>query len=169
MEKKQPGTWIANYAGILAILCSYVIGSLVLVNVGVHVYKNIVENNAENFSLRASLSYVATKVRQCDRSDSISITEEEGVPILVLREELQSGTYRTMIYCYKGKLRELFQEEGMEYKLADGLEVTDLTKFQVNSIEDNRLQFVAGNGEEEENLVLSLRSTQRSLEEQGLE
>ena len=74
-----------------------------------------------------------------------------------------------MIYCYKGKLRELFQEEGMEYKLADGLEVTDLTKFQVNSIEDNRLQFVAGNGEEEENLVLSLRSTQRSLEEQGLE
>lgn len=164
MEKKQQSIWIANYAGILAILCSFVIGSLVLVNVGVHVYKNIVENNAENFSLRASLSYVATKVRQCDKADSISITEEEGVPILVLREELQSGTYRTMIYCYKGKLRELFQEEGMEYKLADGLEVTDLTEFQVKHLKNNRLQFVANNGEEQENLVLSLRSTQKSLQ-----
>lgn len=164
MEKKQQSIWIANYAGILAILCSFVIGSLVLVNVGVHVYKNIVENNAENFSLRASLSYVATKVRQCDRTDSISIIEEEGIPILVLWEELQSGTYRTMIYCYKGKLRELFQEEGMEYKLADGLEVTDLTEFQVKNMKNNRLQFVANNGEEQENLVLSLRSTQKSLQ-----
>lgn len=163
MEKKQQSTWIANYAGILAILCSFVIGSLVLVNVGVHVYKNIVENNAENFSLRASLAYVATKVRQCDRIDSISVQEEDGVPILVLWEELESGTYRTMIYCYKGKLRELFQEKGMEYKLADGLEVTNLTDFQVKSLGNSRLQFVAGNGQEEESLILSLRSTQSML------
>lgn len=164
MEKKQRSTWIANYAGILAILCSFVIGSLVLVNVGIHVYKNIVENNAKNFSLRASLAYVATKVRQCDRNDCIFITEEEGVPILVIKEELQSGTYRTMIYCYKGKLRELFQEEGMEYKLADGLEVTDLTEFRVSNLEGRRLQFVAVNQEEEEeNLVLSLRCMQKSL------
>lgn len=160
MEKKQRSTWIANYAGILAILCSFVIGSLVLVNVGVHVYKKVVENNAENFSLRASLAYVATKVRQNDRMDSVYVTEEEGVPILVLKEELESGTYRTMIYCYKGKLRELFQEESMEYKLADGLEVTDLAKFEVSSLSGNRLQFVAGNGEEEETLELSLRSAQ---------
>lgn len=164
MEKKQRSTWIANYAGILAILCSFVIGSLVLVNVGVHVYKKVVENNAENFSLRASLAYVATKVRQNDRVDNVSVMEEEGVPILVLKEELESGTYRTMIYCYKGKLRELFQEESMEYKLADGLEVTDLAKFDVSNLSGDRLQFIAGNGEEEERLVLSLRSTQKSLE-----
>ena len=162
MKKKQQSTWIAGYAGVLAIICSFVIGSLVLVNVGVHVYKNVVENNEENFSLRASLSYVATKVRQCDKADSISVIEKEGVPVLVLREELESGTYRTMIYCYKGKLRELFQEEGMEYKLEDGLEVTDLKYFQVSAVSKNRLQFVAGNGEEEEKLVLSLRSVQQA-------
>ena len=143
---------------MLAILCTFVIGSLVLINIGVHVYKNIVENNGENFHLRASLSYVATKVRQCDQKDCISVIEQEGIPILVLKENLKSGTYRTMIYCYEGKLRELFQEESMEYKLADGLEVMELNAFGIEQVSDDKLKFTSFDGEESQSLTMFLRS-----------
>lgn len=156
--RRQRSTWIVSYAGILALLCSFIIGSLVLVNVGVHVYKNVVENNAKNFKLRASLSYVATKVRQNDGADSISVKEENGVPILVLSEEADGEKYRTMIYCYKGALRELFQEESMEYKLEDGLEVMELSDFTVSQLAENKLQLTVENNGEQESLVLGLRS-----------
>ena len=156
--KKQQSHWIINYVGILSLLCSFMIGSLVLINVGVHVYKNIVEHNVENFRLRASLSYVATKVRQYDVKDGVSVEEHEGVPVLVLRETKESGTYRTMIYCYDGNLMELFQEESMEFQLKDGLEVMPISQFDVRQITPKQLQFEVVNGEERQTLDLSLRS-----------
>ena len=57
MKKREKSGWVISYGGVLAILCAFVIGALVLINVGVHVYKGIVENNGENFHLRASLSF----------------------------------------------------------------------------------------------------------------
>lgn len=155
--KKQEGGWIANYVSVLALLCSFVIGSLVLVNVGVHVYKNIAQNNAENFCLRTSLSYVATKVRQHDGAGDISVKEIEQVPVLVLTDEKDSDTYRTMIYCYDGALRELYQEEGMEYTLKDGQEIMELSDFYVEQ-KEGQLFVTVENQKEQEHMVLSLRS-----------
>lgn len=156
--KRQQSHWMINYAGILSLLCSFLIGSLVLINVGMHVYKNIVAHNVENFRLRASLSYVATKVRQNDVKNAISVEEHEGVPVLVLREEKESGNYRTMIYCYEGNLMELFQEESMEFELKDGLEVLPVSGFDVKETAPGQLDLVVRNGEETQSLRLSLRS-----------
>ena len=80
------------------------------------------------------------------------------IPILVLKENLKSGTYRTMIYCYEGKLRELFQEESMEYKLADGLEVMELNAFGIEQVSDDKLKFTSFDGEESQSLTMFLRS-----------
>ena len=139
-----------------AVFAVYV-GSLALTSVGVYVYKNIVENNAQNYQLRVSLSYVATKVHQYDTSGQISVEEENGIPILVLRESLDSGNYRTMLYCYKGKMRELFQEEGLSYSLEDGMEVMELDQLKLK--QDGKQIFVKAieNGEQEQ-LVLNIRS-----------
>ena len=83
--------------------------------------------------------------------------EENGIPILVLRESLDSGNYRTMIYCYKGKMRELFQEEGLSYSLEDGMEVMELDQLKLK--QDGKQIFVKAieNGEQEQ-LVLNIRS-----------
>lgn len=154
---KRRNRWIANYACILALLCLFIIGSLVLMNVGVHVYKNIVEHNAENFRLRTSLSYVTTKVRQFDQNGRIEVKEEDGVPMLCLKEELDSGSFTTMIYCYKGNLMELFHEDGLEYKLADGFEIMELDGFDVERT-GNRLLLTSKEGDENQSLVLGLKS-----------
>jgi len=154
---KRRNTWIANYVSMLALLCIFIIGSLVLMNVGVHVYKNIVENNAENFRLRASLSYMATKVRQYDTADTISVQEENGVPMLVFQEDLDGTKYLTRIYCYEGNMMELFQEEGLEHDLNDGFEIMELDDLYIEQ-QGNQILLTAIDGGEKETLALSLRS-----------
>lgn len=155
--RKRHNQWISNYACILALLCIFIIGSLILMNVGVHVYKNIVENNAQNFRLRTSLSYVASKIRQYDEAGKIYVADENGTETLCLKEELDSGSYTTMIYCYDGKLMELFHEDGLEYKLADGFDVLSLDDFKVQ-LEKNRVKLVAVDGEQADSMTISLRS-----------
>ena len=160
---KRRNAWIANYASMLALLCVFIIGSLALMNVGVHVYKNIVENNAENFRLRASLSYMATKVRQYDAVDTISVQEEEGVPMLVFQEELEGATYLTKIYCYDGNMMELFQEEGLEHDLNDGFEIMELDDLHIEQ-QGNQILLTAMDGGKKESLTLSLRSANSGTE-----
>lgn len=160
---KRRNAWIANYASMLALFCIFIIGSLTLMNVGVHVYKNIVENNAENFRLRASLSYVATKVRQFDTADTVFVQEEEGVPMLVFQEELEGSIYLTKIYCHDGKMMELFQEEGLEHDLKDGFEMMELDELWIEQ-QGNKILLTAMDDGKKESLTLSLRSDTGRME-----
>lgn len=142
----------------MAILGCFAIGALVLANVGVQVYKNIVTSNSENFKLRTSLSYIATKVRQCDERGCVYITKEQGTPMLILEERGEGIDCITRIYFYKGELKELYQEKGMEYQLKDGLAVTELKEFDILQLPNNRISMTAKNKQgEKENLVISLR------------
>ena len=154
---RRRNTWIANYACILSLLCVFIIGALVMMNVGVHVYKNTIENNAENFRLRASLSYVATKVRQYDTVDSVQVQEEEGIPVLILKETLDTGIYETRIYCYGGRMMELFQEQNLEHHLEDGIEVMELEELSME-MQGKSISLIAKDGEQKEEITLSLRA-----------
>lgn len=159
MNLKKRNSWMINYMAILSLLCIFIVGSLILMNVGVHVYKNIVESNGQNFRLRSSLSYVATKVRQYDKTDAICVEEKDGIQMLVLKEQIDGVEYETRIYSYDGALRELFQEKGMEYKPADGLEIMEIMDFQVEK-DKNHLLFTAIDQNEQENLQITLKSEQ---------
>lgn len=154
---RRRNTWIANYACILSLLCVFIIGALVMMNVGVHVYKNTIENNAENFRLRASLSYVATKVRQYDTVDSVQVQEEEGIPVLILKETLDTGIYETRIYCYEGRMMELFQEQNLEHHLEDGIEVMELEELSME-MQGKSISLIAKDGEQKEEITMSLRA-----------
>lgn len=143
MEKKHSKSWIIHIICILAILGIFAISSLLLVNVGVQVYKNIVLNNTENFKLRTSLSFVATKIRQFDEKDAITVEERQGTPVLVLKEEVDGIVYHTMIYFYEGKLCELYQEEGAEQELSYGQEVTEINEFIIEQPKDNLVKLTA--------------------------
>lgn len=160
MKKEREKIWIVNFMSILAILGVFAIGSLLLINMGIHVYKNIVLSNEENFRLRTSLSFVVTKIRQCDEAGKVSVEEKDGTSVLVLEEEYDT-TYRTMLYYYNGELKELFQEKELTADLKDGITVTEIEGFQVKQISDRMLELtVNGNDGASECLVISLKSIQ---------
>ncbi len=156
MDKGQK-TWMVNLVSVLLITGIFILASLMLINVGIGAYKNIVLANNDNFQLRTSLSYVATKVRQTDTARSMYMEEKEGMPVLVLGEDVQGVRYETLIYHYKGYLCELYREAGMDYDLSYGVQAIEIDQFEMKLKDDGYLQLTAHNkaGETEELVIYS--------------
>jgi len=158
MDKGQKA-WMVNLVSILLIIGIFILASLMLINVGIGAYKNIVLANNDNFQLRTSLSYVATKVRQTDTARSMYMEEKEGVPVLVLGEEIRGTRYETLIYHYKGYLCELYREAGMDYDLSYGIPAIEIDQFDIKLGDDGYLQLTASNkAGEMESLVIYPRT-----------
>ena len=162
MEQKKRKSFFVNFLCTIGILGAFAIASLVLANVGVRVYKNIVLENSNNFKLRTSLSYVATKVRQADAEGMVYIDRRENTDMLVMEEEVEGVSYERLIYYYKGKLYEVFHEKGGEFYLdaeAYGYTIMEIEGFDMESKGDSGLRLSAVNSSgEEEALVLNLRT-----------
>ena len=88
--------------------------SLLLVLIGAQVYRSIVRQTEARSDTRASLSYVANKIRSAEEARL---------------EQAGEQTYETLIYFYDGLLRELFQREEDAFLPANGEELTPLQAF----------------------------------------
>ncbi len=91
----------------LALFCVFAVCALMVVMLGADVYRKGTREMEQNFDARTSLSYLATKLRQGDRRDGVTLGELGGVPALVLSDELEGAAYNTWIYCQDGALREV--------------------------------------------------------------
>lgn len=151
--------WTVHILSMVFLLGIFAITSLFLANVGMETYKNIVLANNDNFQLRTSLSYVATKIRQSDTKNRTYIEEKEGAKVLVLGEEIDGENFETLIYYKDGYLCELYREEGMEYDLGYGVEMIEIHDFQIDETEDGQIHLIAQNktGDRQE-LMLTLRT-----------
>lgn len=115
---------------------------------GADAYRRLTRRDQLAFDSRTCTQYVATRVRQSDSLDSISVEDFEGVDALVLGD----GEYVTRVYCYDGKLMELYSAredpltpdageaimdlDWLEMSLSDGLlklQVLD-TRGKVNTL-----------------------------------
>lgn len=159
MERKRHRSWLVNFICILTILCMFAIAGLMLTGMGVGVYQKITVNNLENFRLRTSLSFVATKMRQLDKEDAVYLSEKDGTKILVMDSTENNVAYETILYFYEGKLYEQYQEKGFEYSLSGGQAIADLKEFKVEERKDGLFELTAVNlNDEEQNLLIHLRS-----------
>lgn len=158
MKRQEQKLWMINFVGILAILGVFAVGSLVLCNVGIRVYKNIVVNNNENFKQRTSLLYMATKIRQYDRADAVSMKEIDGTNVLVLQEP-DNTEYETYIYFQDGVIKELLTEKANPAELNAGLKVVEVADFQMSMSENNQLHMASVDAEgNKEELTITLRT-----------
>lgn len=159
MENKERKSVIVNFISVLLILGVFAISCLILINIGLQVYQKVVVSNNENYELRTSLSYVATKIRQTDTSGRTYTEVKNGVPVLVLGEELDGSVYETLIYQYNGHLCELYREENMEYELDYGIEIMEIHDFNVELTQNGFVKLSATNsaGDSDE-LLIALRS-----------
>ena len=110
-----------DFIFILALLCVFAFGALMTAILGSNTYKGIKEDMDSNFEFRTPLSYIATKIRQNDRIDSIRIINKEGTDALVLETPDNGVTCETWIYEYQNSLYEVYLEKGTSFHLEDGL------------------------------------------------
>lgn len=122
--------------------------SLLLVLIGAQVYKRIVENTEMRGNVRASLSYVANKVRAGDESGCVRLESRDGIDVLVLEETVGENVYETLIYQYDGALRELFQPVGTVLTPVSGETLTAVTQFSMTE-KNGLLIITVQNGDEQ--------------------
>lgn len=94
--------------------------TLIFLVSGVSVYRNIMASMEENYSARTCLSYISTKIRQCDNKASVSIVEKSGTNALVLQERAGALIFETWIYFYEGGIFEIYIEKDTPFELSDG-------------------------------------------------
>ncbi len=149
---------IVNAAGTIVLIALFAISALVLLAAGMQVYKNVVLAANENFELRTSLSYVATRVRQFDTADSVNVVNYDGMDTLVLSEEFDGDIYNTLIYYKNGYLCELTQADGYEPDFDFGFETIEIDDFSIKK-EGNFIVLSATNASgDTETLKIGLRS-----------
>lgn len=143
----------------LALLAVFAVSTLLALLAGARAYRRLVDRDEADFSRRTAAQYIATRVRQNDAADAVTVEDFCGVDCLTLREWNgdYAGDYVTRVYCYDGSLWELYTAVDMEAALEDGDRVLDLEALAL-SLEDGRLNAVLTleNGETE-TVALSLR------------
>ena len=144
----------ALFTGLLFLV--FVLCALFTVLIGSRVYENITVRSNRNFTGNTALSYIANKVRQGDREGMVEVREIDGVPVLVLGQDLNDTRYETWIYYQDGSVKELFSNPESGLGLKDGLDILECSGLDV-SLSD-RLLTIRTLGEGGGSLRLYLRS-----------
>ena len=115
----------------LILLLLFAFSTLSLVLLGSRIYKNGVSYLNRNYTTRTAVAYVTEKVRQHDEAGSIRLTELEGIPALLMEDEISGDTFLTYIYFYDGALRELFVRGSTDPAPDMGSRIVVLEDFSV--------------------------------------
>jgi len=164
-EKRKSLVFLKEDSRTVKLVCTmmaislFLLSALMLLSVGVRVYRNIAVNNLDNFELRISLSFVATRIHQNDGIGRVYLSAKDGTTVLMLEEEEEGYVYETILYHKEGVLYELYQEKGTEYGLDDGMEVMNIASFSFFEPEPGVFRLTAANAQgETESMYVTLRS-----------
>ena len=134
--KKRPIQHQLN--GLMALLLFGVFAACVLAVLltGANAYRRLTQRDQEAYLRRTCVQYLATRVRQADSRDCVSVERFGGADALVLTET--DGSYTTRIYCYDGWLMELYAAADADMEPQDGEKVLELSSLRL-TLEDGAL------------------------------
>ena len=142
---------------IFALLGAFAVLSTLLVLLGAQAYHAVIERAALAAEERILLGYPVNKVRMNDWADRIRVDEKGGVPMLVIRHDIDGEWYETSIYCHQGRLYELFAAADDELPLEDGEPLVEADYFKPE-LKDGVVSFEVGKGSEVYRAQVALRS-----------
>ena len=134
--KKRPIQHQLN--GLMALLLFGVFAACVLAVLltGANAYRRLTQRDQEAYLRRTCVQYLATRVRQADSRDRVSVESFGGADALVLTET--DGSYTTRIYRYDGWLMELYAAADADMEPQDGEKVLELSSLRL-TLEDGAL------------------------------
>ena len=133
---------------------------LLVVLTGADVYGRLTRRGLDAYERRTVPQYIATKVRQADCEEAVSLDRKNGIDTLQLAEWIEGKKYVTYIYCYEGAVRELFSDESVPFAPEAGEKIAEATSVEF-ALEKGCLYVTVGreNGKSEEQMLM-LRSMQ---------
>lgn len=147
--------------GLLALLLFGVFAACVLsvLLMGADAYQRLTERDRESYDSRTAAQYIATRVRQADRSGGVSVGAFGGSDALELWETIDGEAYVTRVYCHDGWLRELFTDAAGDFAPEDGEPVLEAESLSVSLSGGGLLTVdITGADGETQQVTLYLRS-----------
>ena len=115
---------------MIGIVALFLAGSLMLVVLGAHTYRNAVRGQEANNKTRAICAYLSAALHAGDGRDRIQIKDNtDGSSILVIRDD---GGYASRIYLHEGALVEDYGKEEAPLDPADAMVIGQTKGFQAN-------------------------------------
>lgn len=142
--------------GLAALLLFGVFAACILsvLLTGAGVYRRLTRRDQAAFDRRSCVQYIATKVRQSDRSGAVRVVDFDGGAALLLGADEPCATW---LYCRDGWLMELYcyAEEPLEPE--DGERLLEAERMELSLEEGLLTVTIVTPGGEEDTLRLSLR------------
>jgi hypothetical protein len=150
--------------GLLVLLLFGVFAACILsvLLTGASTYRKLTDRDQAVYDDRTAIQYIATKVRQADQAGAVSVETFQGVPTLVLTEDVAGEACRTRIYYFNGYLRELFSAADAEMSPEDGEAILEAKSLQVEDA-GGRLELRLLTESGWRNVTLALRSGEGAL------
>ena len=150
---------VIDFVFVLSLMCVFAICGLLVIYIGINVYRNTATNIEMAYSQRTALSYLAKQIRQNDRTDGVRISEVEGQDALQIRIVKDEQVFYKYIYCYDGYLCELYAKDDFEPTLTAGQQLVQLEGFTIADYEENAVTIsVGGDDSTNHQLIMSLQS-----------
>ena len=133
---------ISKLTDVLALLVfgAFALSVLLALLISAGAYRDLTADAQAQFDRRTALRYITTRVHQ---AQSVTVEPFGDGPALVMREELDSGTYLIRIYHHEGMLRELYCEASASLRPEDGEPILEADALDF-SLEGRILTVVLG-------------------------
>ncbi len=139
----RPSRLSALAAPVVLGLFALCLTALLLAGAGV--YRRMVDSGDRSYAARTCAQYVGTKVRQCENAAALGVEDFQGVPALVIAEQIENTPYITRIYCHEGWLMELFSAREGELSPENGEKLLPAQAFSCE-LQPDRLQVTVVDG-----------------------
>lgn len=106
-KDRQPQAVFSMALFVLMLACV-----LALTVFGARVYEALTVSRSRNQAARASLAYLAARLRAADESGAVCVRRTEQGDLLILGEPQDNTGYETRIYLYDGFLLEEYSAAG---------------------------------------------------------
>lgn len=125
---------------------------------GAGAYRRLADRDRESYDQRTAVQYLATKIRQADRTGAVTVGDFEGQDALILTEEFDGEAYETRIYCHDGYICELFAAAGGDFLPQDGEKILPAKNLLIDKENPGLRIRILTEQEAWEELFLTLRS-----------
>lgn len=151
--------------GLIALLLFgvFAVCMLIVLLTGANTYHRLTNSGRGAYDRRTSVQYIATQLRQADRTDSVSVVGFGEGSALSLAEDIDGESYVTLIYMFDGYLMELFCSNPDDMSPEDGEQIMPINGLNV-SISGSTVNIFCV---DEENISTSLTLSLRSGKEAG--
>ncbi len=155
---KQQREHVVDLLFSLSLLCVFTACGLVVVFIGINVYKNTVEDMTTAFASRTAMAYIAKQVHQNDATDAISIAEIEGTQALAITKTQDGEAYCTYIYYDAGYLQELDAKASFTPVRSAGQKLLEIDGFAITEQQNGTFTVTVTTAAGESSLILATQS-----------